>query len=200
MPETNLAEESFGLLVLALGGMALGVAGLLTKRPAGARQGAVVVALFLTLAGGAPALGLQNSVALALVVLASLRPVRVVYGLPIVQRARQRVGTVLASPRFHALALVAAGAGVVAWQVVRLDRDLEREMRQADEMLGALTDPVDLGQVPDRVGLTDAGSPVPLFASQSGDSATTEVERQQLRARGHDMRLIQTGNADLQYN
>src|SRR5262245_58460203 len=77
MPPTNLIDESLGWLVVALGGMALGLVGLLRKRPASPAWRAGVAGALLGLAGGAWGLGLPSSVALALAVLAGLQALRV---------------------------------------------------------------------------------------------------------------------------
>jgi hypothetical protein len=200
MPPTNLIDESLGWLVVAFGGMALGLVGLLRKRPMSPWWLAGVAAALLGLAAGALALGLPGSVVLALAALAGVLALRVGCHLSVVRRAGARAGTLLASPRFRAGLLVAAGAGIAVWQVVRFDRAVEAELLQTDEVLAALAEPVDLSPVPDRVALTDTGRPVPLFAALNADPATAAAERDQLRRMDLDRHLIQTGGPDRQYN
>jgi hypothetical protein len=200
MPEMNLAEESLGWLVLALGAVALGLGGLLAKRPPSAGRRAVVAGSLLGLAGLAWALSWQSSITLALAALAAFQTVRAVGRLSAARRAAARVGAVLASPLCHAVLLLTAGSALAVWQVVRLDRAAEAEMLESDQLLGSLLEPADLGLVPDRVALTDKSRSIPLFTSRTGDSASAAAEREQLRKMGLDLHLIQTANADQQYN
>lgn len=101
-------------------------------------------------------------------------------------------------PSIQAAAILAFGAGILAWQVWALKHELEQELSEADRHMAALVMP-DLKPLEQYVSLTDQGAVIPLWQMVDGMSDEEEAERY-LRQSKYEMKLIQTDGPDPRYN
>lgn len=199
MPQQDYSvDQTTVILVLALGGAALGMLGLFVRTANRFRWKLAAAGLLAALGGASVFAAGWGGVGLALGGLAVLQAGQALFGLQRTQAVAARLLAGLMRPAFQGGLLLMASGGLLCWQVVQCDRDQERELRQTDAMLAAFADPVDLVPIGGLLARTDGGTQVPLFSAEP--TSVCPDEEQELRSIGMTARVIRTGKADLGYN
>ena len=188
---------------LGLGALLVGVVGLLVKRLRSGTIGwALPLGLSVLLAGPALGLALTDST------LSSLLPLGLLSGffalLALVRMSVLasgiRVGAGLLRRSWApSTSLALLGLCLIAWQVLALDRQLNRELDSADTTLRGSV-PRGVEPNPGRAVRTDTGRQVQLMRLVQEPDAVYPEETSYIRSLGLDNQVIQTGPQDDSYN
>lgn len=206
MLEQTSATEAYSLFVLGLSAGAMGAVGLFARSRTGQRPSwrmpLLFAALLALMGAGLSIAQLPTSVSLIPTSLGLVWLFFAFWRSPLAGATGRLAHGVLSAPRIQAGSLLVLGGMLLTWQAYALDRGLEREIMDAENILNPLTGAPSLEPQSDLRFQTDAGQPIPVYRAMAHPDAesSTSAEVTYLRNQSLDFKVIQTGPPDLKYN